>query len=175
MMRIIIIAALVACDRDAGRPAVPGWPGIHVPEASTGASTTGEDMPRLDLPSWPDLPADGATGGTSTGAPTTGGEGTSTTGASSGTTAAGTSTGGSTSTTGGTSTTGAESSSGSTGEPLSPCPCEPAAAESLNFCGLSPGACEATTPGGYCDPDGDGNFADGDWNLGWQEWTAKCA
>lgn len=59
-------------------------------------------------------------------------------------------------------------------ECLTECPCAPEAAEAKNVCGLQPGACDAVNPGGLCDPDGDGSFADGDWVLGWQLWSAKC-
>jgi hypothetical protein len=31
-----------------------------------------------------------------------------------------------------------------------------------------------TAPGGYCDPDGDGDFADADWVRGWREHQAEC-
>lgn len=57
---------------------------------------------------------------------------------------------------------------------LTPCPCSPEAAEVSNVCGSASGACPAVAPGGYCDPDGDGDRADGNWTRGWQEWTAKC-
>lgn len=57
---------------------------------------------------------------------------------------------------------------------ITPCPCAAEGAEVSNVCGLDLGACEAVTPGGYCDPDGDGDRADGDWNRGSQEWAAKC-
>lgn len=59
-------------------------------------------------------------------------------------------------------------------ECITPCDCMPEAAAAMNVCGSLPGACEAVTPGGYCDPDGDGDHADGDWVRGWHEWTAKC-
>lgn len=59
-------------------------------------------------------------------------------------------------------------------ECLTECPCEPEANEGKNVCYLAPGTCDATKPGGLCDPDADGGFADGDWILGWQLWSAKC-
>jgi len=27
---------------------------------------------------------------------------------------------------------------------------------------------------GYCDPDNNGNYSDGDWNLGWYEYNDYC-
>ena len=72
-----------------------------------------------------------------------------------------------------TGSTGAETgtSGTSTGEPLTDCPCQDGAD---NVCDLAPGTCSATSPGGYCDPDGDGAYFDGDFNLGWTEYQAKC-
>jgi hypothetical protein len=45
-----------------------------------------------------------------------------------------------------------------------------------NFClyGATDG-CSMTLPGGYCDPDGNGDFADADWVRGWNEFKAACA
>lgn len=54
------------------------------------------------------------------------------------------------------------------------CPCAPEAAQASNFCGLPPGTCSATMPGGYCDPNGDGSYGDADWSLGFAQWVAKC-
>jgi hypothetical protein len=31
-----------------------------------------------------------------------------------------------------------------------------------------------TQPGGYCDPNGDGSYDDGDWNMGWFDYQAQC-
>jgi hypothetical protein len=31
-----------------------------------------------------------------------------------------------------------------------------------------------TSPGGYCDPNGDGSFTDGDWVKGWNEHQSEC-
>lgn len=56
---------------------------------------------------------------------------------------------------------------------LSPCPCTAEAAAFMSFCALKPGLCPATAPGGYCDPNGDGNPNDGDWTLGYEQWSAK--
>ena len=34
---------------------------------------------------------------------------------------------------------------------------------------------EMTMLGGYCDPNGDGSYADGDWSRGWSDYRARCA
>jgi hypothetical protein len=34
--------------------------------------------------------------------------------------------------------------------------------------------CGMTAPGGYCDPNGDGNFGDADWVRGYNEYQASC-
>lgn len=34
--------------------------------------------------------------------------------------------------------------------------------------------CPMIAPGGYCDPNGDGSFADGDWSRGWHEYRSIC-
>lgn len=185
-MRVLLTLALAGHCAAEGRMAGPAQAvtGIHI--ETTDAESTGEpDLPRLDLGTpepWStgestggtsstgpvDLPTTGATstGGETTGDPapgtSTGGESTSTGEGSTGpaTTSGGTSTGGDTS-------TGGES----TGEPPPECPCEDGAD---NVCDLAPGTCPPTMPGGYCDPDGDGAFFDGDWTLGWQEYKAAC-
>lgn len=54
---------------------------------------------------------------------------------------------------------------------LSDCPCSPGI---TTFCNLAPDVCSATKPGGYCDPNGDGAYFDGDWTKGTMEHTAKC-
>ena len=54
---------------------------------------------------------------------------------------------------------------------ISDCPCEPGI---TTFCNLAPGVCSATKPGGYCDPNGDGAYFDGDFTKGAQEHAAKC-
>lgn len=67
----LLFALLCACDTGTSRAPGPPPGGIVIPDASTGeGSTTG--APRLDLPSWPDLPADSSSGAGSTSAPTTG-------------------------------------------------------------------------------------------------------
>lgn len=46
-----------------------------------------------------------------------------------------------------------------------------------NFCQYAPLTpnCPMTYPGGYCDPNGDGNYDfDADWNRGWYEYQAVC-
>ena len=51
----------------------------------------------------------------------------------------------------------------------------PTAAEHENFQqNLAPGVCSATKPGGYCDPNGDGAYFDGDFTKGNMEHSAKC-
>lgn len=181
MHRWLFIVALAACDRGEDREASPpSWPSVHVPEDSTTGS--GGGLARLDLSSWPDLPPEtttgeaGSTSSTVTSSPTTG-DGTSTTGdtSSSGTTGGSSTSEASTGSTDSTGSTGTGEASSTTGAPPSPCPCDPDAAAAENFCGLAPGVCEATAPGGYCDPNGDTSYADGDWVLGWQEWAEKCA
>ena len=54
---------------------------------------------------------------------------------------------------------------------ISDCPCSPGI---TTFCNLAPGVCSATKPGGYCDPNGDGQFFDGDFTKGNLEHGAKC-
>ena len=44
----------------------------------------------------------------------------------------------------------------------------------MSTCGLASGVCSATARGGYCDPNGDGSFIDGDHTRGFLEWKAKC-
>ena len=53
------------------------------------------------------------------------------------------------------------------------CPCLPGVD---NFCDYGPKApgCAMTWPGGYCDPNGDQSFVDGDWGRGWTEHAAQC-
>lgn len=55
---------------------------------------------------------------------------------------------------------------------LTDCPCAPGVD---NVCKLAPGTCSAVKPGGVCDPNGDGQFQDGDWTLGWKLYQAKCS
>lgn len=45
-----------------------------------------------------------------------------------------------------------------------------------NFCAHPPGTdgCEMTWGGGYCDPNGDGSYDDGDWERGWADYHAQC-
>ena len=45
-----------------------------------------------------------------------------------------------------------------------------------NFClhGPSVAGCAMTAPGGYCDPNGDGSFADADWVKGYNEYHQAC-
>lgn len=55
---------------------------------------------------------------------------------------------------------------------LTDCPCAPGVD---NVCKLAPGTCSAVKPGGLCDPNGDGQFFDGDFTLGWKLYQAKCS
>lgn len=58
------------------------------------------------------------------------------------------------------------------GNPCPSCPCN----RTDNYCqhGPSTFGCPMTSPGGYCDPNGDANFSDGDWNRGWYEYQDYC-
>ena len=146
-MRVgVILLVVLSCGPD-GRAREPGAvSGVVVPDLSTGAEDPGD--PRLDLPQWPDLPAESSSGVGSTS----------------------TSTGGDTSS-GSTGSTGGSSGSSSTGPEPSGCPCAPGID---NFCDLAPNTCPPTAPGGYCDPDGDGAYMDGDFNAGFLDWKAEC-
>ena len=57
--------------------------------------------------------------------------------------------------------------------PPSPCACKGGVD---NFCLYGPNVagCAMTTPGGYCDPNGDGSFADADWVKGYDEYHQAC-
>lgn len=59
--------------------------------------------------------------------------------------------------------------------PFPACPCIVAQGVD-NFChyGPSHAGCPMTAPGGYCDPNGDASFDDGDWVQGWHDWHAQC-
>jgi hypothetical protein len=59
------------------------------------------------------------------------------------------------------------------GPPAPTCPCQPG---KDNYClyGVNQPDCPMTAPGGYCDPNGDGNFMDGDWTRGYNEENAAC-
>lgn len=43
-----------------------------------------------------------------------------------------------------------------------------------SFCDYPAYSCRRTAPGGYCDPNGDGDFADADWVRGWDEFQSDC-
>lgn len=62
------------------------------------------------------------------------------------------------------------------GDPWPTCPCIVAPGVN-NFCHYGPSyaGCPMTAPGGYCDPNGDGSFAEGNWDQGWYDWQAQCA
>lgn len=199
-LKIIILCAAAHCAEEAGRPAGPLPPGgVDLP----GDVSTGEDpdRPRLDLPDHDGgSTSSGSSGGlgTSTGE-TTGDPDETGSGASSTGDASTTGPGPGEGSTGSSGSSG--DAPGVCGDGacdaaeaavpcytpgwcygdckalpacLSPCPCTPEAAALKSFCALLPGACPATEPGGYCDPDGDGNPADGDWTLGSVQWAAKC-
>ena len=53
------------------------------------------------------------------------------------------------------------------------CPCR---SDVDNFClyPKSETGCGMLQPGGYCDPNGDGSFDDGDWVRGYNEWHSTC-
>jgi hypothetical protein len=53
------------------------------------------------------------------------------------------------------------------------CPC---LAGKNNYCQYGPSypGCGMTSPGGYCDPNGDGSFSDADWVRGYNEYQANC-
>jgi hypothetical protein len=59
------------------------------------------------------------------------------------------------------------------GEPESTCPCKSGVD---NFCHYAPKTqdCPMTSPGGYCDPNGDGSYDDADWQTGWYDFNGKC-
>lgn len=59
--------------------------------------------------------------------------------------------------------------------PFPTCPCIVAPGVD-NFCHYGPSyaGCPMTAPGGYCDPNGDGGFEDGNWEQGWYDWHAQC-
>ena len=59
------------------------------------------------------------------------------------------------------------------GNPYPNCPCSSGID---NYClhGPSTYGCPMTYPNGYCDPNGDGNFADADWTLGYYEFQDYC-
>mgnify|MGYP003508349389 CR=1 FL=1 len=153
-MRVIMIIAL------AGRCAATGRAEGVLPAATEPLSTGDETTSSSSS-------GEGSTSTPTTSSGETAEAGTSTSAGSTSTGDGSTSAGGSTSTSPDTST-GGEST---TSEPLTDCPCEDGAD---NVCDLSPGTCSATIPGGYCDPDGDGAYFDGDFTLGWTEYQAKC-
>jgi hypothetical protein len=62
---------------------------------------------------------------------------------------------------------------GGSSSPYPNCPCR---SDIDNYCLHSPSTsgCPMTYPRGYCDPNGDGSFADADWNRGYQEFQQYC-
>jgi hypothetical protein len=91
---------------------------------------------------------------------------------------------------GGESSGGESTGGGSTGDPPEPPPEEPPPEEPPlyedcpclmapgvdNFCHYGPSypGCPMTVPGGYCDPNGDGSFVEGNWEQGWYDWQEQC-
>jgi len=59
------------------------------------------------------------------------------------------------------------------GECMCPCSEDPGID---NFCFYAPNTpeCPMTAPGGYCDPNGDGSYDDGDWNQGYFAYLEQC-
>jgi hypothetical protein len=51
------------------------------------------------------------------------------------------------------------------------CPC---LRNTNNFCLYASGMCAMTAPGGYCDPNADGDLLDGDWQRGFAEYHDTC-
>jgi len=62
---------------------------------------------------------------------------------------------------------------GGSSNPYPNCPCR---SDINNYCLHAPSTpgCPMTFPGGYCDPNGDGSFTDGDWNRGYYEFQQYC-
>lgn len=77
--------------------------------------------------------------------------------------------------TGGTTSDAAAGSGGSPPDAAPSCPCLDGVD---NYCLYWPHDiphCDMLLPGGYCDPNGDGDFADADWVRGWEEYAAACS
>lgn len=78
-----------------------------------------------------------------------------------------------TSTTGDATTTTGDATTTTGGDP--PCPCLPEIQAGQNLCNAQPTPeCPATLPGGLCDPNGDGSYADADWIAGYQGYLDAC-
>jgi hypothetical protein len=54
------------------------------------------------------------------------------------------------------------------------CPCVDGVDNYCFYPAAAHPGCAMVQPGGYCDPDGDGDPADGDWNRGWYEYRDAC-
>jgi hypothetical protein len=56
------------------------------------------------------------------------------------------------------------------------CNVNPPSGANPSFCHHLPETpgCPMTYPGGYCDPNGDGSYDDADWEMGHNDWLAKC-
>lgn len=199
-MRAFLVALVfTACDAGDPRPASYNPHGITGAEA-TSEPAAGTEAIRLDLPVYETSTTGVADLSTSTGAASSSGEPAPDLGAMEASTGEAP---GSSSSTGGEST-GTSGSTGEPDPPdvcgdgqctggetipacwepgwcpgdclkqpkcISDCPCAPGI---TTFCNLAPGVCSATKPGGYCDPNGDGQFFDGDFTKGNLEHTAKC-
>lgn len=195
MRAIALLCALVGpCAGSSGRAMDPPSGGVDLPDET--GEDTGEPAPRLDLGDWPAPPdlgdvsssgepgstgSTGSTGDASTGS--TGGPGSTSDGSTGGSSTGGGSTGEAPAVCGDGACTGPEAAIPCWGPGwcagdcaaapacLTDCPCVPGGD---NVCDNPPGACSATLPGGYCDPDGDGAYFDADFFRGAVEWAAKC-
>ena len=154
---------LLGCDAaEEGR-----GPGTYPAGLTTSTTTTGSATGETT--------SSGTTGDDTTSGSATTGDSTSSTTADTGddaTTDVTTSTSTSTSTTGDATTTGEGTTT--SGDP--PCPCLPEIQAGQNLCGAQPTPeCPATMPGGLCDPNGDGSYADADWIAGYKGYLESCA
>ncbi len=58
-----------------------------------------------------------------------------------------------------------------------PCPCPCSGDQNVdNFCNFAPNTpgCAMTSPGGYCDPNGNSSYDDADWEHGYYEYLFQC-
>ena len=60
----------------------------------------------------------------------------------------------------------------SSSNPYPSCPCN----RTDNYCQHPPNTpgCPMTSNHGYCDPDNNGDYSDGDWTRGWYEYNDYC-
>lgn len=59
-------------------------------------------------------------------------------------------------------------------DPYPDCACPVAPSNNLCHNAASTPGCPMTYPGGYCDPNGDASFFDGNWDKGWYDYQAYC-